>query len=169
VAEVEEHLLLCAWCQNRLDRLEPDARLMRAALSAEPAPEKRRAWFNWLRPRFLSVAAGIAVALVAAFLLIHPNRTIAPLASLQLSAVRGDVPATGVASETDLSLTDAPSQSGLRAELVNGTGTVVWSGPVTGNSVKIVQRLAQGTYFARLYDNSGALLHEYGFRVRGNI
>lgn len=166
---MEEHLLLCAWCQDRLDNLEPQARLMRAALAAASVREEGRGWFTWLRPQLWSVAAGIAVAVVCAFLFIHSKPAVAPLALLQLSAIRGDIPATGIASETDLSLTDAPPQSNLRVEVVNETGTVVWSSPVTGTSVKVVTQLSPGTYFVRLYDNSGALLHEYGFRVRGNI
>ncbi len=169
VAEVEEHLLLCAWCQDRLDKLEPNARLIRATVSVEPASEKRKPWFVGFRPRLLSAAAGIAVALVVAILFLHPKQPAAPLASLQLSAVRGDIPAIGIARETDLSLTDAPSHANLRAEVVDEAGKPVWSGPSPGGSLKIVKQLDPGNFFVRLYDRAGTLLHEYGFRVRGNI
>lgn len=169
MAEVEEHLLLCAWCQDRLDKLEPDARLIRATVSVEPVPERRGSWLAEFRPRLLSAAAGLAVALLGAILFLHPKPPAAPVASLQLSAVRGGIPAIGIARETDLSLSDAPSQASLRAEVVDEAGQLVWSGPSPYGSLKIVKQLGQGNFFVRLYDGSGALLHEYGFRVLSNI
>lgn len=152
-----------------MDKLEPEARLIRAAVSLDPAPAKRSSWLIGFRPRLLSAAAGIAIAALGAFLFLHPKTTVAPLASLRLSAIRGDMSTTGIASETDLSLTDAPSHANLHAEVVNESGAVVWRGTEVAGSVKIVKQLSPGTFFVRLYDSSGTLLHEYGFRVRGNL
>lgn len=98
--------------------------------------------------------------------MLHPRSAVAPLASLQLTAVRGDVPAIAIASETDLTLTDAPPLNSLRVEVVDQSGSVVWKGSGEGGTVKVTKQLAPGTFFVRLYDSSGVLLHEYGFRIR---
>ena len=50
VAAVEEHLLVCSVCQDKLDEVEAYALAMREAISAEPKPEPQTDWLAWLRP-----------------------------------------------------------------------------------------------------------------------
>ena len=158
-AVVEEHLLVCVTCQERLDAAEGFAIAMRQALANERAaePEKtgRLAWL-WPWP---AAVAGFAALLLAIVLSLPSSRNLVPLASLQLTAIRGEVPSVEPARETDITLTDAPTEAGLRVEVVNGAGAKV------ADSLKIRKSLAQGSYFVRLFDSGGKLLHEYGFRV----
>ncbi|MES1257137.1 MAG: hypothetical protein ABUS51_01855, partial [Acidobacteriota bacterium] len=97
-----------------------------------------------------------------------------PVATLELRAMRGDVPSIPAAREVDLTLldADAPDADALRVELVTDTGSAVWSGKPVGNlspgtppRIRITRPLGPGLYLARIYRSSGRLIHEYGFRV----
>jgi hypothetical protein len=168
VAVVEEHLLICGACQERLDEVEAFALAMRAGIAAEPAPEPRTAWFGWLRQPVAAWAGGFAIAVLAVGLYASLGRShVAPLASLQLTAMRGEVQSAAPAKETDITLTDAPAEDAgaLRVAVVDAAGGTVWSGAPGLRTVRITKQLAQSSYFVRLYDGSGKLLHEYGFRV----
>ena len=188
VAEVEEHLLICALCQDRLDEVEMFAVAMREAIAGEPLPEARAGWSerlgftgsgltefrlrltNFSQPALASAAGFAAITLVAG-LLHHSGQHVAPLASIELMAMRGDIPAVAPALETDITLADAPAETALRAEIVDSRGGMVWSGECgsDGHQIRVNQVLVPGTYFVRLTDEGGKLLHEYGFRVRAPV
>ena len=184
VAEVEEHLLVCAACQERVDDLQAYALAMRQAISREPArAERRLSWFqhswfqhswfqhSWLKVPVLAWAGGFAVIVLSASLYLQFIPRLSPLASLQLTAMRGSIPSTGLSRETDITLTDAPASPTLHAEVVDATGSTIWSGALEPNTHKIalVRQLAPGNYFVRLFDDGGKLLHEYGFQVRDSL
>lgn len=183
VAEVEEHLLVCAACQERVDDLEAYARAMRQAISTEPAKSShwltsfQRSWFqrwfkrSWLKIPVLAWSGGFAAIILAVALYLQSAPHLAPLASLQLTAMRGAMPVVGLAREIDITLADAPSGTALRAEIVDATGTTVWGGAPEPRTHKIAltRQLGPGNYFVRLFDDRSKLLHEYGFQVRGSL
>ena len=172
---VEEHLLVCAACQTRLDEVETFTLAMRQAITDEPVAEVRAGWFTWLRPPrpALIWASGFALVVLAAGLYLRTGRSgsVMPVAALELTAMRGDVQSVGVAQETDIKLGDVPVEAGLRVEVVDATGGTVWSSArgADAGRLKIAKELEQGSYFVRLYDGGGKLLHEYGFRVSSGI
>ena len=167
--QLEEHLLLCESCRNRTDEIGNFAHAMRAA----PAKREQREWFAWLQPRFAMVGAFAAVVLAVGIYWMRANPPLASVASLQLTAMRGEMQTVGTARELDLVLSDAPAEGEpFRMDLVDANGANVWTGIpeiVNGGLVgtKVKTRLAPGTYFARLFSASGQLLHEYGFQVKG--
>jgi hypothetical protein len=198
VAAVEEHLLVCASCQEKLDEVEAFALAMREGIAAEPDAGEQTDWFAWLRRPPSAWAIGFAAILLAAGLYLSLSRSrVAPLASLQLTAMRGDIPSVAPARETDITLNleadaesngagashAAPQISGsdpapppvspaFEMEVVDSTGgTVVKKAPVGGDAVTlgIKKQLAQDTYFVRLYGSGGKLLHEYAFRVQAGL
>lgn len=175
VAPLEEHLIVCAACQDRLDEAENFAVGMQRALSESPAqspaPRGARSWFDWLRRPAFSMALGFAALILVVAIFSNTANTIAPTASLVLSAVRGEMPQTVPARQFELTLRDTPKEGGpFRAELVTAAGGPVWSGLVVPgpNGVQVTEprRLDVGDYFLRLSNADGKLLHEYGFRVR---
>jgi hypothetical protein len=186
VAEVEEHLLVCTACRERVDDLEAYALAMRQAISPEPAKSPhwlQQSWFeqswfeqswfqrSWLKMPVLAWSGGLAVILFAVTLYLQFVPHLAPLASLQLTAMRGAMPAVGPSRETDITLADAPSGTALRTEIVDATGSTIWSGilePRT-HKVALTRQLAPGNYFVRLFDDDSKLLHEYGFQVRDSL
>ena len=174
VAEVEEHLLVCATCQERVDDLEAYAFAMRQAISSEPAQSPHwlsRFQRSWLKMPTLAWAGGIAAIVLAVTLYLQSTPHLAPLASLQLTAMRGAMPSVGPSRETDITLADAPSGVALRAQIVNAAGGTVWNGRLETQTHKIAlaKKLAPGNYFVRLFDENGKLLHEYGFQVRDSL
>lgn len=163
---LEEHLMVCAVCQERLDGIENFALGMRQVL-CEPAPQAA-GFFDFLRrPAFAFSFSFAAVAVLAiAVFAINGRTKFAPAASLQLTAMRGEMPVSGPARETDLTLMDVPQSGGpFRVEVVDATGKLQWTGP-GGVSVKVQRGLAPGDYFVRLYGADNRVVHEYGFRVR---
>ena len=171
-AMLEEHLLLCVSCQDRLDHAETFALAMRHAIKSEPAGPIRENWRAWFRLPAIRAVAGFAMAvLIAGFywnsIGEKPGTVISTsLASLQLTATRGESPAIRPAGETELTLTDAPAGLELHAEVVNSSGAAVWNGtPSSEGGIRLQKSLPPGDYFVRLYGQGGKLLHEYGFRV----
>ena len=181
VPVLEEHLMVCAACRERLDQIENFALGMQEALKSAPLSDAGTEPFSfgtWLRgfgvwgkPAFSLALAAVALAVIAVF--VANGRTkFAPVASLQLTAMRGEMPFAAPAREIDLTFVDAPKTGGpFRVEVVDATGNPQWKGVANtgaeGLAVKVQHRLVPGDYFVRLYSANNQVLHEYGFRVRG--
>ena len=173
---LEEHLMICSTCRDRLDSVEAFTSGMKDAFGPNSAIaiSKQTALFAWIPwPR---VSIGLAfLALIAIILIFSRAQTqFAPVANLQLSASRGDMPTTGPARELDLTLLNAPADGQTsRVVIVNAAGGTVWSGPASRDNnaagslqIKAQQRFKSGDYFLRLYGASGDVVREYGFRIR---
>jgi hypothetical protein len=162
---LEQHLMTCAACRERLNGIEDFAIGMQDALSAKPVPQPD--WFAWLRRPALSMGLTFAALIVVVGIFSNGAPKVAQNASLQLTAMRGEMPLAAPAREFDVTLVDGPREGGpFRVEVVNANGARVWSGLASGRQFKLQQRLGSGDYFVRLYAASGDLLREYGFRIR---
>ena len=179
---LEEHLLLCVACQEKVNSIEDFAIGMREALrdpqllaATEPSAGRSR-WFampvfDWLKRPAFAMALSFAALVVMAGVFLHGHVGLAPVASLQLTALRGDMPFVVQAREFDLTLADAPRDGGpFRVEVLNSMGVSMWSGMAdsapAGVQLKLMKPLLPGDYFVRLYSASGTMMHEYGFRIR---
>jgi hypothetical protein len=178
ISPLEEHLMICEACRQNLDEARDMSVAMREALSEaklDGRNEARAGWFagfsTWIRRPAFGMALAFAV-LVLVVGLFSTNRTsYAPTASLQLTAIRGEMPAIVPTRQLDLTLADGPREGGpFRVSVVTAIGASAWSGLAesspAGVRVTVQQRLSPGDYFVRLYSPDGAMLHEYGFRVR---
>jgi hypothetical protein len=166
-ASLEGHLLVCDICRQRLDEAEAFSVSIREALRMDPPPAEAlsRDWFAWLRqPRF-ALAAALAVIVIGAIVFSYNRISFAPPASIQLTALRGEMATAPPTGEIDLTLTDAPSDGKpFRLEVVDSSGGPIWSG--TGTEARIHRRFRPGVYFVRLYSARADLLREYGFVVK---
>ena len=165
---VENHLLLCEECRERLEEVSAFAFSMRDTLKDTPVIESRTRWFEWLTPRLAMAGAFAALLMAAGVYRISGDAHILPVASLQLTALRGSESKTVVrARELDLSFTDAPASS--RLDIVDAGGSTVWTGTLNSGGkrveAKISQVLSPGDYFARVYRGAGQSPQEYQFRV----
>ncbi len=176
---LEEHLMICDACRDRLDSIEAITVGIRGAPGSSQAVLKPASsladWFSlprqWLRRPAFSVALGLVALLAVISIFPHGPTKFVPVATLQLTASRGEMPVIGPARELDLTLSDAPRDVGaLTVEVVNATGKAVWSAlagsGAAGVQVKVERQFGPGDYFVRLYSVSGKVLREYGFRVR---
>ena len=167
--ELEEHLLVCEPCRKSLDANIAYISAMREQLSAMPA---RRDWLAWLRPQFaprlaLGGAVAALVATVGLYFALGNHTQYAPVAALQLTAIRGETPTVRPARELDLTLGSLPSAGGpFQVEVVDVNGAKIWSGSTATSTFAVHKKFGQGVYFVRLYDSAGELLHEYAFSVQ---
>ena len=163
VEQIEEHLLMCHSCVDRLEGIGAFATAVREDLETHVDPP-RPGWVAWRLPRFALPAVFATALLTLGVFWTGTATRLAPAASLQLTAMRGDMQQVAPARETDLTLTDPPSTGApFRLEVVDASGAGVWSG--VGLSARIHHRLSPGDYFVRLSSSQGQLLHEYGFHV----
>ncbi|HWF11833.1 MAG TPA: hypothetical protein VG297_25370 [Bryobacteraceae bacterium] len=178
ISPLEEHLMACDTCREKVDEFEAAGAAFRTALTDDLVSAiipRQSGFMDWLlaavRRPAVSMAFAFAVLIAVVGLFSQVRTKLAPVATLRLTAVRSDMPATAPARQFELTLADGPKEGGpFRVEIVNAEGASMWqglaeSGPA-GVRVEVKQRLGQGDYFVRLYTTSGAVLHEYGFRVR---
>jgi hypothetical protein len=171
---LEEHLMICSTCRDRLDGVEAFVSGMKDAFGPHSAIaiSKQTELFAWLPWPRVSLAMALLALAAVIFIFSRVQTQFVPVANLQLSATRGEMPFTAPARELDLTLLNAPADGqGFRAVIVNATGRTVWSGPAQNAKagslqVKAQHRFDSGDYFLRLYGASGDPVREYGFRIR---
>jgi hypothetical protein len=169
-ARCEEHLLICASCRQQVLEASEFAKAMKTAAAELEAQQKRQAKraFRVARPIW-ALAAALVIGGIF-FLLRQPLST--PPVAIQLFAARGAQVGAKAPLGSDLLLQvdepGLPISAGYRLEVVDSNGKAVWSGRYEPQGVK-VQHLAEGIYFARLRNEKGDLLREYGLEVsKGN-
>jgi hypothetical protein len=165
--EIEEHLLVCTSCRDRLDETEAYLVTIRAELGKPVAAERN--WFSWLRPRMILAGGFAAVLLVMVGIYWSGTGRIVNIATLQLTATRGsNTPKVSPAREIDFHLPD--ETDAVRIDVLDSGGPVVWSGPTEqgrrGEVARVRKSLSPGDYIARTYSAEGRLKHEYLFEVR---
>jgi len=165
---LEEHLLLCESCRQRITESDVYVASMRQA---------GRKLHNRNRVRVLRAAAlsALVAACIVVFLVtFRPGRQSAPASpfAIRLEATRGTgVQAKAPASrplELQFDLAGLASSPRYRAEIVDGDGTRLWDGSATLGAARATASappLAAGVYFVRLYLPSGELLREYALAV----
>jgi hypothetical protein len=182
LGEVEEHLLLCDQCQDRLEEVDGFVKVFRQA--SRQASETRadygrrqreepgRVW-QWVRPVWAAAAASAAVLLVT--FVLPPRSVDEPSQTVDLRAFRGESASGSVTAEAgrrldlrmDAAGIDGPST--YRLEIVNGAGGTLWTGrPDRHNDILVVSAPAvrRGQYWVRLLNPKGETVREFGLRVR---
>ena len=170
---LEDHLLLCAQCQDSV--LECDSFLhgMRRALVLPQ--ETFAARFNLMQyfrmPTLVWAPAGVAAMACAAFLLTRSyTPTMAPVA-VALTATRGGaMPAAkaGQPLDLDLDTRDLAGSGAYHVQVVDAAGKEVWTAMenVQQGHVHALMnaRLSAGQYYVRVIDAQGAQ-REYSLRL----
>jgi hypothetical protein len=171
-ARVEEHLLICETCRERLMAADQYVAAMKGAArdlpGQESAPEPSRWRWRRLIPAFIAVAL---IAVVALSLTRHA--TPAPFA-VSLRTMRG--PATLVRAPSrrplalQLDLAGLAASPSYRIEMVDQSGNRVWQGaianPAAAASVAVPPQ-TRGMYLVRVAMPSGETLREYRLEIRG--
>lgn len=175
IAEVEEHLLLCLFCQKRLKETDEFLPLFRAAATnmvPGPAPE----WKRLLAFRNVSwaVAATVVVALMVFLIRGELPNTKVPPAILQMQSFRGpDAGAQMASGRPCLLVFDVaiPATSvDYEIEIVNAVGNEILKTRAKvrdGQVTTLVEKLARGSYWVRVYRKHAdrELVAEYGLRA----
>jgi hypothetical protein len=182
---LEEHLLICHSCQNRLERTDEFIRAFRMAAAKRPsAPARDGAaggegggWLSWFwnwRP--LPVGAVMTMAALAVAMLAPRQTDWQGESTIALAAMRGSA---GIASapadrrlRLDLDTTALPGAS-YRIELADARGRTIWQSPAARTNpagtiqAAVGRPVPAGLYWVRLYDpETGQLAREYGLRTQ---
>lgn len=184
---VEQHLLLCEGCQERLLQIDEFIATLRAAVKEKPLSAGRpepsasgllrrllAGWQGW-RPAY-GLAAAVAFVVLAA-VLYWPATVDRPVEDVYLYAIRNaDIPtvSSGAVLNLHLDTTQLPERSSYFVRLVDAAGRKVWEAEVTSQagwlSASLAQhgRLSAGRYWVRVYPTraSAEPLREYGLVVR---
>ncbi len=146
MAAVEEHLLVCPECQDRLEETDSYIRAIRSAAVRSGGRD-----VPFRRPRSWREAP-------------------APVAVV-LEAVRGPMTAHAAAPSGhplvfSMDLTDLPEHAAYRVAVVDEHGRRVWDGAAAVRdgrlAVTMPKHLSPGRYYVRLYSPAAELLREYG-------
>jgi len=180
VEGLEEHLLVCAECQQRLEEIDAFVGAMRgAARSLEEKEEsRRRLWtrvsgaFTFRRLSWAMGAAAVALLAVAVRVELNPAHSSPPYALLLETSRGGEAPHAPAGRRLDLSLdvTGLPAVPVHQVEVVDAQGRRV-ARPLAELALgrvrtSITKGLSAGAYFVRLYAPSGELLREYALEVK---
>ena len=182
-ARLEEHLLLCEECRERLQAADDYVRAMRTAL-AELEEERNRqseggaaGWKPRVRLPKLAWAGALAAA-VAVTVLVRPPKGAEPApVEVQLAALRGEPAQTRPAVTEGRPLTlrldaggvETPPPYEVRVVDADGEGRLtVVAAPEQGIlTVMLPEGLPAGRYWVRIFPPGGAEtpLREFGFTV----
>jgi hypothetical protein len=179
IAEIEEHLLMCSFCQKRLVETDEFVIVFRSAatqLNARPAS----AWKRLSRFRIVSWAGATAAAAALLAFLISQERynTHLPPATVLMQSPRGAEAAAHTASGRpcllvfDLAISATPADYEITIVDAAGneilkTAAAVLNGRL-GRLNLLVQKLARGSYWVRVYRKQAdreQLVAEYGLRA----
>lgn len=190
-AELEEHILCCAACQEALEQTDEfimafrtAARRIQTEESAAPA-RSSLSWraVKWLRTvkqlwpgthtgMFLPAAAALAVAVT---IIMAPESMREPgLETVRLESTRGAAGIATVAAGNRLHLTldsrGLPELSSYKLELVDSAGRAVWTGSAkaSGNGLSVTtdEAVQRGQLWLRVYGPGGELLREFGILAK---
>jgi hypothetical protein len=169
LTELEEHLLICESCQQRVTEGDAYVRSMQNASSRFRAEEQkpRKAW----AASGLIPVLGVALALAGFGVFLRMNQSSAgPRIPVALEATRG----AGVLAQAPAGrllllnpgLDGLPALAGYRLEMVDRNGKRVFQGDlIPGKGVETPAE-ASGIYFVRLYTPPGTLLREYALEIQ---
>ena len=175
---VEDHLLICAVCQDEIKKAEVFLKVFRSAApklaAAPPSVWDRLRSIVAIHPGTVwTGASALSAVLLMAALIPMGSHTVQ---HIDLSTARGlDAGVSHAKAKTALDLqidvTELPAASVYTVELVSASGTVI--GAYTSEakasrlSIAVADPLTAGQYWVRIYGNSlkTELLREYGLKV----
>lgn len=179
---LEEHMLICEGCRERLDNEERQVRAFRSAAarirSEEADRAQRSAWrlLDWVRMPASGWAAAVAalcgLAVLASFSF-HKLSEDGPMANVELRAERGGANVAPAHHRLDLKLDVRGLQlsSGARAEIVDADGKVLENLTTAQVSeavdIHTGHGFDSGTYFVRLYPRGATeAVREFALEVK---
>jgi hypothetical protein len=179
VTGLEEHLLICSACQDKLREIDDYVNAMRGAATRLDREDESRKTF-WTRVSgaltvkrltWALALTTLALAGLAVRLSLRPAALSPPFA-LVLETSRGaELQHAPARRPLDLSLdiTALPAFPTYQLETVNANGNIQALSSATASEGRVKASIAKGlrpgSYFIRLYSPSRELLREYGLQV----
>src|ERR1700761_5454881 len=161
-AQVEQHLLICDDCREKIEEADVYVAAMQSAAAKLPPEPKESRWtIRFFMPVFAACAL-LLIGIVAARFVARPGGG-SPV-TVALFAMRGADASAHAPSGRPLllqpDLAGLPSASTYQLDIVDSAGTPVWHGSFksAGPATTIAPALHAGDFFVRLSTPSGQLL-----------
>ena len=167
---IEEHLMVCECCQDRLQETDDYVLAVRKASLKWQRDERAAKRSEWRLAAWFPPLAALACGLMLVVSALHLVRQPAPVVAVSLSALRGNGAGTGAPAGQQLilhpDLTGLAARSSYRLEIVDQTGHAVRQATLVPAQAGVsISGLHAGQYFVRVYLPEGDLLREYGLQV----
>jgi hypothetical protein len=174
-AGLEEHLLVCERCQQRLAETDVYVASMRRAMVHFPERQKpepvaserpRRHWFP-----LIPALAGVLLVVAIGWWSGRSNNVTGPPFAVSLEATRGSGMANAPAGrwlQVRLDLAGLPNLPSYRLEMVDDGGAAIWQASAPATDTKVQSKIPgtkAGVYFIRVYSPGGVLLREFGLNI----
>lgn len=175
-AALEEHLLICPGCQQRLRETDDYIRLMKEAMNGWRPAGKISAVRAAVASGTLAIVAAGVMIVALAVAIPHSWRSSSEPQTVALAAFRGG-PASlvkaraGSAIDLVIDASDLDDPRNLQIEVVNESGKLVWTGAAGTVSTqgrilaRVRSRLRSGVYWVRLFSTARDLVREFGLRL----
>ena len=178
---LEEHLLICAQCQDQLEAIDDYRAVVKSGIAAFER-ERQSAFVpspGFVFPKFfgrmlLATAVLLMVAGVIGWRAHRPVTEVSEAETVRLMALRGSGgegtahAKSGRRLELVIDRTDLPSSVSYRLEIVSSSGRPVWSGitRVAGQDIAaaVDAHFQSGVYWVRLYSGEREL-REFGLHI----
>jgi hypothetical protein len=169
-ALLEEHLLACEECQDRLLKTDEYVLAMQMASKQRRRDEKTAMGRQWRFPAWFPALAAAACCLLLVVVTLRFVHSPGPVVAVSLTALRGNGAGSNAPAGRDLvlrpDLTGLAETSSYRLEIVDQTGRPVQRGTLArGQDGFKIPGLRAGLYFVRVY-REGDLLREYGLEIQ---
>jgi len=170
-ALLEEHLLTCAGCQERLRETDKYVLAMRKASEQRRRDETAAEGRQWRFPAWFPALAAAACCLLLVVVTLRLLPSTGPVVAVSLSALRNNGAGSNAPAGREImlrpDLTGLAEASPYRLEIVDQMGRRVRQGTLSrGQNGLKVPGLGAGLYFVRVYRPAGDLLREYGLEIR---
>jgi hypothetical protein len=168
---IEEHLLTCGSCQERVRETDDYLVAMRMASEQWRGDERTERGGEWRFPGWFPVLAAAACCLLLVVVALRYVQSPGPVVAVSLSALRSNGAGGNAPAGRELmlhpDLTGLAEASSYRLEIVDQTGHPVRQVTLarTKDGIK-VPGLGAGQYFVRVYLPAGDLLREYGLEIQ---
>jgi len=168
---LEEHLLACPNCQQRMREADEYVSAMRMAGVQARLDEMEPARRVWRIPTWFPALAVVACSLLLMLAAVRFVRQPGPIATVTLTAMRGNGSSSVAPAGRDLvlhpDLTGLVESTGYRLEIVDQSGHPVRQANLVRSAGQVrVAGFGRGQYFVRVLLPQGELLREYGLVVQ---
>jgi hypothetical protein len=171
-SRLEEHLLICEACRQRLSASEEYARSMQKATARSRTEPRGIRWVSGFPRLIPALAVALLVLGIGVAWQMNRKVTLAPVA-VTLEATRGGGQVAQVPAGKPLllkpGLDGLPSLPEYHLEMVDRTGKRVWQTNFAPAAGVAAPEQEPGIYFVRLYSLPGALLREYVMEIKTGL
>jgi hypothetical protein len=172
VLSLEEHLLICDVCRQRLSESEDYVRSMQHASARSRTEPRGIQWISGFPRLIPALAAALVLLGIGVTWQMSQKVTLAPV-SVRLEATRGGGQVAQVPAGRPLllrpGLDGLPSLPEYHLEMVDRTGKRVWQTNFAPPAGVVAPGQEPGIYFVRLYSLPGVLLREYVMEIKTGL